>query len=177
MIFAGPILALIFGHFLSKKKKLTLWYNASSGSPSCLQSWNHGWSDGFILQNLVNFFIHRMSDFGYNLKKKAFYNFGTNIGKDLKSLTGRLFKISRSCSMEEALAMTLWEVELRKHQAMANCVSEQPSFSAMMLKALILDWVCEATSTLFAAVAPIFKITIQVKETNIQGVSFNICQI
>ena len=72
MIFAGPILALIFGHFLSKKKKLTLWYNASSGSPSCLQSWNHGWSDGFILQNLVNFFIHRMSDFGYNLKKKLF---------------------------------------------------------------------------------------------------------
>ena len=66
--------------FCPKKKKLTLWYNASSGSPSGLQSWNHGWSDGFILQNLVNLFIHRMSDFGYNLKRKlAYYNFGTKI--------------------------------------------------------------------------------------------------
>ena len=34
---------------------------------------------------------------------------------NLNILTGRLFKISSNFSIEEALAITLWEVELRKH--------------------------------------------------------------
>ena len=61
-------------------------------------------------------------------------------------ITGRLPSISKSCSVELALAITLWLVEFLRHQATANWLNVHPCLSAIFVNNLIRDWVIAATS-------------------------------